>query len=239
MLTSWASYCGNIAPVEYEIEFSSVRQLTPRQFVEKLSKELRVGGVVAGGLLSVPFSYHFMLKTHKINCLQKPLSTGENYRFGYKASGDASELVRLCEEYGITAYIIKSVMDKNQDSGKRDSGDSKDRGQVSSTRVRQALAAGDMRYVSELLGRAHRLILQVRTQDMLSERRISVPRSSILNLPPGNGVYEACLLLVGDESSIPCTVVVDTSNIHVETEEVLLCNLDWSQEFRLLGVEFG
>ncbi|CAC08334.1 putative protein [Arabidopsis thaliana] len=185
VLTSWASYCGDRAPEEYEIEFASVRHLTPRQFVEKLSKELRVCGVVA-------------------------------------ASGDASELVRLCEECGITACIINSVMDMKQGSAKRDSGDSKDRGQVSSTRVRQALAAGDMRYVSELLGRAHRLILRVRTQDMPSERMISVPRSSILNLPPGIGIYKACLLLVGDESSVPCTVVVDTSNIHVETEEETL-----------------
>ncbi|XP_024011979.1 FAD synthetase 2, chloroplastic isoform X2 [Eutrema salsugineum] len=211
VLTSWASYCGNRAPVEYEIEFASVRHLTPQQFVEKLSKELRVSGVVAG----------------------------ENYRFGYKASGDASELVRLCEEYGIGAYIISSVMDKKQDSGKIDSGDSKDRGQVSSTRVRQALAAGDMSYVAELLGRAHRLILRVRTQDMLNERRISVPRSSMLNLPPGNGIYKACLLLVGDEPSIPCSVVVDASNIHVEIEELRLCNSDWSQESKLLSVEFG
>lgn len=171
--------------------------------------------------------------------MQKPVSTGENYRFGYRASGDATELVRLCEEYGIGAYIINSVMDKKQDSGKRDSGDSKDRGQVSSTRVRQALAAGDMRYVSELLGRAHRVILQVRTQDMPSERRISVPRSSVLNLPPGNGIYKSCLLLVGDEISIPCSVVVDTSDIHVETKELQLCNSEWSQEFRLLSVEFG
>ncbi|VVB13702.1 unnamed protein product [Arabis nemorensis] len=211
VLTSWASYCGNRAPIEYEIEFASVRHLTPRQFVEKLSKELRVRGVVAG----------------------------ENYRFGYRASGDATELVRLCEEYGIGAYIINSVMDKKQDSGKRDSGDLKDRGQVSSTRVRQALAAGDMRYVSELLGRAHQLILQVRIQDMPSERRISVPRSSVLNLPPGNGIYKSCLLLVGDELSIPCSVVVDTSDIHVETKELRLCNSDWSQEFRLLSVDFG
>ncbi|XP_019084455.1 PREDICTED: FAD synthetase 2, chloroplastic-like [Camelina sativa] len=210
VLNSWASYCGNKAPEEHEIEFASVRHLTPRQFVEKLSKELRVCGVVAG----------------------------ENYRFGYKASGDATELVRLCEDYGITAYIIKSVMDKKQGPGRRDSGDSKDRGQVSSTRVRQALAVGDMRYVSELLGRAHRLILKVRTQDMRSERMISVPRSSLLNLPPGNGIYEACLLIVGDASSIPCTLVVDTSNIHVETKEVRLCNLDWSQEFQLLSVAF-
>ncbi|CAF1696750.1 unnamed protein product [Brassica oleracea] len=210
VLTSWDSYCGNKAPVEYEIEFASVRHLTPRQFVEKLSKELRVCGVVAG----------------------------ENYRFGYKASGDASELVRLCEEYGIGAYIITSVMDKKQDSEKRDSGDSKDRGQVSSTRVRQALAAGDMSYVSELLGRAHRLILQVNnTGDMQSERRISVPRSSVLNLPPGNGVYNACLVLADDEPSVPCSVVVDSSYIHVETEELLLCNSDLAQEF--LSVEFG
>ncbi|KAF8118688.1 hypothetical protein N665_0002s0004 [Sinapis alba] len=214
VLTSWDSYCGNKAPVEYEIEFASVRHLTPREFVEKLSKELRVCGVVAG----------------------------ENYRFGYKASGDASELVRLCEEYGIGAYIISSVMDKKQDKEKRDSGDSKDRGQVSSTRVRQALAAGDMSYVSELLGRAHRLILQISPGDIQSERRVlSVPRSSVLNLPPGNGTYKACLILVGDdEPSVPCSVVVDTSYIHVETEELQqLCNSDWSQEFRLLSVEFG
>ncbi|CAN8298737.1 unnamed protein product [Cochlearia groenlandica] len=211
VLTSWDSYCGSKAPLEYEIEFSSVRHLTPRQFVEKLSKELRVCGVVAG----------------------------ENYRFGYKASGDATELVRLCEEYGISAHIITSVMDKKQDSIKRYSRDSKDRGQVSSTRVRQALAAGDTRYVSELLGRAHRLILQVNIRDMSNQRKISAPRSFVLNLPPGNGVYKACLVLNGDESSVPCSVVVEASNIHVETEELRLCNSDWSQEFQLLSVEFG
>ncbi|KAK7290434.1 hypothetical protein RIF29_04862 [Crotalaria pallida] len=39
------------------------------------------------------------------------LVAGENYRFGYKAAGDALELVMLCEEYGLEAYIINSVMD--------------------------------------------------------------------------------------------------------------------------------
>ncbi|RVX16167.1 FAD synthetase 1, chloroplastic [Vitis vinifera] len=42
--------------------------------------------------------------------------SSENYRFGYKAAGDSSELVRLCEEFGMGAYIIKPVMDNNQDS---------------------------------------------------------------------------------------------------------------------------
>ncbi|XWS54372.1 hypothetical protein CRYUN_Cryun10bG0084600 [Craigia yunnanensis] len=55
VLSSWASYCGNVAPKEFQIQFMSVRHLTPQQFVEKLVKELGVCGVVAdcfNGLLS-------------------------------------------------------------------------------------------------------------------------------------------------------------------------------------------
>ncbi|KAI4339324.1 hypothetical protein MLD38_024280 [Melastoma candidum] len=131
VLSSWAPYCGNVTPLESEIEFSSVRSLSPQQFVEKLARELHVRGVVAG----------------------------ENYRFGFRAAGDSCLLVRLCEGYGIDAHIIPSVMDKNQKFIHTDASNSKERGQVSSTRVRHALAAGDMNYVTELLGRRHRLIL--------------------------------------------------------------------------------
>ena len=48
VLSSWAPYCNNMIPAEFQVEFSSVRHLTPRQFVEKLAKELGVRGVVAG-----------------------------------------------------------------------------------------------------------------------------------------------------------------------------------------------
>ncbi|KAI3983895.1 hypothetical protein MKX01_011603, partial [Papaver californicum] len=58
VFNSWASYCNDVAPAEFSDEFSSIRHLSPRHFVEKLSKELGVRGVVAG----------------------------ENYRFGYKAT---------------------------------------------------------------------------------------------------------------------------------------------------------
>ncbi|KAL0386151.1 UNVERIFIED_CONTAM: FAD synthetase 2, chloroplastic, partial [Sesamum radiatum] len=54
--------------------------------------------------------------------------------------------------YGMKACIINSVMDKNQESVSTASNNSKEQGQVSSTRVRYALANGDMKYVSELLG---------------------------------------------------------------------------------------
>lgn len=48
VLSSWAPLCGNVTPLEFQVEFSNVRHLTPREFVEKLSKDLRVSGVVAG-----------------------------------------------------------------------------------------------------------------------------------------------------------------------------------------------
>ncbi|XP_031274901.1 FAD synthetase 2, chloroplastic-like isoform X2 [Pistacia vera] len=215
VLSSWAPHCGGVAPVEFQIEFSSVRHLTPQQFVEKLSKDFGVNGVVAG----------------------------ENYRFGYKAAGDASELVRLCGEYGMDAYIINSVMDKNQDSRDIDSKDFKERGQVSSTRVRHALAIGDMKYVSELLGRPHRLILMVNDQEELTSSRnkhmLSVSKSCLLNLPPKEGFYENCTVLFGDENPVRCRIFIDSTRIHLEMDEVGLSSFDNSQDLRLLGIEFG
>ncbi|XP_061949190.1 FAD synthetase 2, chloroplastic-like isoform X4 [Populus nigra] len=215
VLSSWAPYCGNLVPEEVQIEFSCVRHLTPRQFVEKLSKELGVIGVVAG----------------------------ENYRFGYKAAGDASELVRLCKEHGMGAYIISSVMDNNQDYRSMNSNDLKDRGQVSSTRVRQALAVGDMKYVSELLGRHHRLILMLKDQEERAKTssgwRVSAPKSYLLNLPPKDGFYENCSLLFGNKNPVTCRVFMDTTHIHLETDEADPFDFETDQEPHLLGIEFG
>ncbi|GFP83783.1 fad synthetase 1 chloroplastic [Phtheirospermum japonicum] len=119
VLSSWTPLCGNITPKEFHVEFSKVRYLTPQQFVEKLSAELKISGVVAG----------------------------ENYRFGYRASGDSSDLVRWCKEYGMKASIVNSIMDKKNRQESKDDIDSKnsnEQGQVSSTRVRRALANGDI-----------------------------------------------------------------------------------------------
>ncbi|KAL5543069.1 hypothetical protein UlMin_010779 [Ulmus minor] len=212
VLSLWAPYCGNLAPAEFQVEFSSVRHLTPREFVEKLSNDLGVRGVVAG----------------------------ENYRFGYKAAGDAAELVRLCEEYGIRAYIINSVMDKNQCSITINSSTSKDKGQVSSTRVRRALAVGDMKYVSELLGRQHRLILMAENQEVFaySKNKLSASKSCLLNLAPKEGFYEKCWVCVG-EKLVPCRVVINTSHIHIEVDEIGNSSSFGAQELKLLRIEFG
>lgn len=169
---------------------------------------------------------------------------GENYRFGYKASGDALELVRLCEKHGMHAYIIKSVMDKNQDPGKIAATDNNDKGQVSSTRVRHALARGDLNYVSELLGRHHRLVMMVNDLVELTNTgnkfRVSAQKSCLLNLPPKEGLYENCFLFFGeDEIPVSCRVFIDTVLIHVEVDDLGICNFDISQDFQFLGIEFG
>ncbi|KAL4352962.1 hypothetical protein GQ457_06G004000 [Hibiscus cannabinus] len=215
VLSSWAPYCGNVAPKEFQVQFMSVRHLSPREFFEKLAKELGVCGVVAG----------------------------ENYRFGYKAAGDASELVRLCDEFGMGAYIINSVMDRHQDARNMNRYDLKERGQVSSTRVRHALAEGDMKYVSELLGRPHRLLLKIKDWENFtsssSKQRVSAPKSSLLNLPPKDGFYENCALLFGEREPVTCRVSIDTTHIHLEMDRVDFIDDDYSQNPQVLGIEFG
>lgn len=206
VLSSWAPYCGSVSPSEFHVEFSSVRHLSPREFVEKLAKELGVRGVVAG----------------------------ENYRFGYKAAGDASELVKLCEEYAMKAYIVGSVMDKKRSPpGVKSSLDSKDRGQVSSTRVRRALAVGDIKYVSELLGRSHRLMLEgCRNEE---GNRLSASKACLLNLPPKEGMYEKCNCFIGDTTpTLSCTTVIDASHVHVILDQRIPPFLD----DQIVGVEF-
>lgn len=209
VLSSWASYCDNVVPLEYQIEFSTVRHLTPRQFVERLSKELKISGVVAG----------------------------ENYRFGYKASGDALELVRLCKEYGLSAYIVSSVMDESR-CYNGTSKSASDRGQVSSTRVRHALAMGDMEYVAELLGRKHRLVLMLDDQCLFMQNRILASKSCMLNQPPEDGVYEKCSLLLDNTFVGPCKVVMTEEKIDIEWDG----KSSWVQNpvsSGQLSIEFG
>ncbi|KAL8534892.1 hypothetical protein ACS0TY_010794 [Phlomoides rotata] len=210
VLSSWAPFCRNITPKEFELQFSQVRNLSPQKFIEKLTEELGVCGVVAG----------------------------QNYRFGYKAAGDSSDLVRLCKEYGLEARIINSVMDKNQEP-REGCMNAKEQGQVSSTRVRHALATGDMTYVSELLGRHHRLMVMIKDEENLvrDRKRLSAPRSCLLNLPPKEGIYENCFLIIGDENVVPCRFSMDEGEIHLEFDE-LAPHINITSQ-NLLGIDFG
>lgn len=241
VLTSWAPYCKNVVPIEYQVEFSKVRYLTPRQFVERLSRDLKIQGVVAGRnmLSSLVGALSYCIVITFYNIALFVIMTGENYRFGYRASGDAAELVKLCEEFGLSAFIVRSVMDTARSyNGVTTSVNSSDKGQVSSSRVRHALAMGDMEYVSELLGRKHRLVLTVKENHLQERKRIMLPKSCMLNMPPADGLYENCDLLNGGHLGL-CRVIINSETIEIEMKDENSLLPNTIQENQQLGIEFG
>ncbi|MDD3192444.1 MAG: bifunctional riboflavin kinase/FAD synthetase [Oscillospiraceae bacterium] len=68
---------------------------------------------------------------------------GQDFRFGKGASCDAAALARFCKESGIDCTVLEEVLDGGE--------------AVSSTRVRKAIAAGEMEKAERLLG--HRYFL--------------------------------------------------------------------------------
>ncbi len=73
--------------------------------------------------------------------------TGENFRFGHRAAGDARLLSRLLRAVGGEAIAHPPVLHDGEP--------------ISSTRVRQALAVGDCALAAALLGRPYALTLPV------------------------------------------------------------------------------
>lgn len=69
----------------------------------------------------------------------KSLACGFNYRFGKNASADAKELMKLCAEREIKITVVDAVNFENES--------------VSSSRIRKAIANGDMKAVKGMLGR--------------------------------------------------------------------------------------
>lgn len=153
--------------------------------------------------------------------------------------------MRLCKEYGLEAYIVGSVMDRSQPSynGTSKGINSNDRGQVSSTRVRHALALRDMEYVGKLLGRKHRLVLSADkgliARSDSAPNRFSIPKLCMLNQPPDDGVFDNCSLLVDDAYVAPCRVIIDTELINIESDDGSACLQEHLQNGQQFGIEFG
>ncbi|MDQ2645029.1 MAG: bifunctional riboflavin kinase/FAD synthetase [Myxococcota bacterium] len=116
---------------------------------------------------------------------------GENFRFGKGRVGDLDELVRLGKRFGFSARAQALAGDEA--------------GLFSSTRVRQALSAGDLAEAERCLGRPHSVAGTVQRGDGRG-RTIGVPTanlSDIAEVLPPNGVY-ACLVdrQLGDDAAV-------------------------------------
>jgi riboflavin kinase / FMN adenylyltransferase len=119
---------------------------------------------------------------------------GENFRFGYKASGDVGDLVRIMRERGGDGLAVEVRGDGAE---------------ISSTRIRELLARGEVAEAAGLLGRPYAVRGEVAVGDRRG-RTIGFPTANVVPDPavvvPEAGVY-ACLVRVGDDVHAACTNV--------------------------------
>ena len=106
------------------------------------------------------------------------ISVGENFRFGYQRAGTVADLQAIASQYGISVNIT-SIQNCQE-------------GRISSSAIRQALAAGDVDTANRLLGRAYSLTGKVVTGQKLG-RTIGFPTANLQVSPhkllPRRGVY--------------------------------------------------
>jgi riboflavin kinase / FMN adenylyltransferase len=113
------------------------------------------------------------------------LVVGEDFRFGRDRSGDAAALRALATVQGLRTEVVAAVLHAGEP--------------VSSSRVRAALAAGDVALASALLGRPHRLVGTVVRGDGRG-RKLGIPTANLggcANQEPSVGVYAAWATLDG------------------------------------------
>ncbi|NES46156.1 bifunctional riboflavin kinase/FMN adenylyltransferase, partial [Moorena sp. SIO2C4] len=106
------------------------------------------------------------------------VSVGEDFCFGHKRAGTATDLDAIASAYGITVHIVSLY--KRQDQ------------RISSSSIRQSLAQGDIDKANRFLGRPYTLIGIVEKGQQLG-RTIGFPTAN-LHLPPDKflpklGVY--------------------------------------------------
>ncbi len=110
---------------------------------------------------------------------------GADFVFGRKRSGNVALLNQLGGELGFTVHGLAAVALDSQT--------------VSSTRIREAIRAGDFDAASQMLGRPYAIAGRVVEGDRLG-RQLGFPTANLdatgLVLPP-NGVYSACTTLAG------------------------------------------
>ena len=154
--------------------------------IYSLSQKLRViESLGAELLLLIPFDPDFSKQTGQefIARLVRDLGqlhsicVGANFTFGHRRSGNVALLQELGRKWNFAVHGLAAVM--------------LDGKAVSSTRIREAIAAGNLDRASQMLGRAYSFAGPVVRGDGLG-RKLGFPTANIdtsgLALPP-NGVY--------------------------------------------------
>ncbi|MDX6278454.1 MAG: riboflavin kinase / adenylyltransferase [Nocardioidaceae bacterium] len=154
---------------------------------------------------------------------------GENFRFGHKAAGDLAFLREAGARHGFDVEGLAIVSDG---------------GALSSTRVRELVAAGDLPGAALVLGRPHEVSGVVRRGDQrgreLGFPTANVPVDESYAVPP-DGVY-AGWLVRGDGERLPAAISVGTNptfdGVERRVESYVLDRTDLDLYGEAIRVEF-
>jgi riboflavin kinase / FMN adenylyltransferase len=123
----------------------------------------------------------------------RAIVVGDNFRFGHGAAGSPELLERLARPRGVDVIPMSL--------------DGEDGQPISSTRIRAALAAGDVATATRLLGRPFSVEGHVVRGDDRARRLLGVPTAN-LRLParlalPARGIYPGHLQIAGSGQPLP------------------------------------
>ncbi len=138
------------------------------------------------------------------------VAAGEDFRFGYKRTGDAGLLLKRGGEYGFEVDIIPEILE--------------DGVKISSTDIRECVLRGDMERAERLLGFPYYIRGRVIQGNQIG-RTIGIPTANMIpdrsKLLPPNGVYFSETVLDGKPrrgiTNIGTKPTVDGQFIGVET----------------------
>ena len=146
----------------------------------------------------------------------KSISVGQDFRFGYRRQGTAEDLLQIASQFNIKVEIVAL---KNCGTGR-----------ISSSLIRQALAAGNVEQAGQMLGRPYSLTGRVVIGQQLGRTlgfhtaNLQVPPDKLL---PRLGVY--CGWVHLDGSRLPAVMNIGyRPTIEGKTISVEIHLLDWS-----------
>jgi riboflavin kinase / FMN adenylyltransferase len=154
---------------------------------------------------------------------------GENFRFGYRAAGDVGDLERCMRSLGGDAYAVAV----RSEDGK---------GGISSTRIRELVAGGEVEEAARLLGRPYVLRGEVVVGDRRG-RSIGFPTANVLPDPavviPARGVYAGFVRVGKDVYAAATNVgVAPTFEGREDRVEAYLLDFEGDLYGRVVDVSF-
>jgi riboflavin kinase/FMN adenylyltransferase len=160
---------------------------------------------------------------------------GENFRFGHRAAGDVALLAELGEKYDFTAEAVPLLADGEVT--------------VSSSLIRQKLAAGDVAGAAGDLGRPHR-VEGIVVPGQRRGRALGFPTANLETFPhtaiPGDGVYAGWLWVLGERDGQeyegerwPAAISVGTNPTFDGTDRVVEAYALDRDDLELYGVHVG